>query len=108
VDIIKMGFKGISCADVNSIWLGMWSFEWINQSIDESISGSMNEWINGICLNHQISKFITMYNQPNANCTPAIIQFCKVASTCFEPWRPVIRKLVVKVQALWHNVYPHV
>jgi hypothetical protein len=23
VDIIKMGFKGISCADVNSIWLGM-------------------------------------------------------------------------------------
>jgi hypothetical protein len=31
VDIIKMGFKGISCADINSTWLGMWSFEWMNE-----------------------------------------------------------------------------
>jgi len=30
VDSVKMGLKGICCAYINSTWLGMWGFEWIN------------------------------------------------------------------------------
>jgi len=39
-------------------------------------------------------------------CTPATIQFHKASSTGFEPWRSIIRKLVVKIQPVWQNQLP--